>query len=272
MRNSKKKILIAILVVVFIIVSVPIFLFGRFVVGTKMQEADGKRLAEHGVEYAKVHLEEKYPNIEYTITDAETEELYNGFTHGGWGDTVEITIDINNEEYKVYANIGNEFAGMCCDNIQADEIKRAIREKIMKMSGIETGYEIELDMTQRWQDYSFYEKYNGDITEFLINEKVAVERYSSTYWEITAHVGYADKEEDFVTTEDDAKFLELFDIVAFVNFKDKVPNTMYSYYTGKSIVEALWDRNIEFNSVWVYNNSAKTFEEVSHNMTRTAVV
>ena len=134
--STKKKILIAILVVILTIVSIPIFIFGRFVIGTKMQEAEGDRLAKQGIEYAQEHLERKYPGLEYSIIDAETEELYNGFTHGGWGDTVEITIDVNDEEYKVYANIGEEFAGMCCDNIQADEIKMAIRQKIMKMSAL----------------------------------------------------------------------------------------------------------------------------------------
>ena len=44
------------------------------------------------------------------------------------------------------------------------------------------------------------------------------------------------------------------------------------YDSGREIVEALWDRNIPFNSVWVYNKSSKIFEEVSHTMIRTAVV
>ena len=272
MQNSKKKILIAILVIILAIVSIPIFIFGRFVIGTKMQEAEGDKLAKQGIEYAQAHLERKYPGLEYVVIDAETEELYNGFTHGGWGDTVEITIEVNNEEYKVYANIGKELTGVCCDNIQADEIKKAIRSKIMKMSGIDKDYEIELGMTQSWQDYSFYEKYNGNITEFLIKEKKNVELYSSTYWEITAHVGYADKQEFFCITEDDMKFLELFDIVAFVNFKNRIPSTIYSYHTGKYIVEALWDRNVAFNSVHVYNKETKAFEEISHNMTRVEVV
>lgn len=255
-----------------LIIGVQLLVFGMFVIATKNIEREGELLAKQGIEYAKVHLEEKYPNIEYTITDAETEELYNGFTHGGWGDTVEVDVEINGQEYKVYANIGDDYSGMCCDNFQAKEIKGAIRKKLISISGLTGDYELELDMSQYWQDYSFYSKFNGNITEFLIKEKELVEKYDKFNWEMTAHIGYADKEEKFIVTEDDAKFLELFKIVAFVNFKDKIPSTMYSYYNGRDIVKVLWDRNIPFNSVWVYSKSSKLFEEISHTMTRTAVV
>ena len=51
-----------------LIIGVQLLVFGMFVIATKNIEREGELLAKQGVEYAKVHLEEKYPNIEYTIT------------------------------------------------------------------------------------------------------------------------------------------------------------------------------------------------------------
>lgn len=262
-------IIISILVVLFIVVNIAIW--GLFVIGSMQNDRQEEQLAQQGIAYAKIHLNEKYPDLMYTVVDAEPEELYNGFTHGGWGDTVEITIDISGEEYKVYANIQEENGGICCDNIQFKEIEQAIHDKLKKISGINDNYKLELDMSHYWIDYSFYTKYNGDITAFLIEEKEMTEKYSKFTWGASIHVGYADKQENFSVTENDVKFLELFDIVAFVNFKEKIPTIRYSYSTGTEIVSVLRDRNIDFNSVWVYNDESKIFEEISHLIQKTAV-
>ena len=265
--NKKIKIILIILGIVLVIaLLIPIGLWGMFAVADAKQDIEEKSLEDKGISYAIKHLEGKYPDMKFKIVEAEADELYNGFVHGGWGDTVEVEVESNGIEYLVCVDISKD-ENNCYDNVQEKEIKQAIKNKLIKISGIKTDYELELDMTHYWEEFCFNGKYEGNITEFLQKEYNISEN-----WEFTAHIGYADGIEDFNISEDDAQFLGLFDIVAFVNFKDKIPSTMYSYYRGEYIVEALWDRQIPFNHVWTYRKSTKEFKDISTEMTRTAVV
>ena len=255
--KTKTKIILVIIAIVSILLFIPTCMLGIFLINEITINSTKKLLENTGRRYVESHLQNKYPDMTFNIIDVKAQELYNGFVHGGWDDTVEVRVESNNSQYTVYADVSNEY-GICYDNIQEVEIRQAITEKFINIAGINGQYEIELDMTHYRDDFCFYEKYNDNIIEFLQKESSI-----SKNWSFYAHVGCIDETINFAFNEEDIEFFKIFDLVAIINFDDAIPTSTYSFHFADGILYALQDRNIPFHEIWVWDETQYAFCDIA---------
>ena len=253
--NKKLKIAIIILTCLAgIAILIPAGILGLFIFGDISEKAEARKLEQQAVEYAEIYLEEKYPELDLQIISAEADEFYNGFNHGGWYNTVEVTVELNGISYIVAVDtrIGQEG---CYDNIQAEEIEYAMQRKLCQVAGLDKfDCEIEIDLRNHEGRPLYKEKYNGDIIKFLKKE-----HETSDDWDLRIHVSYVDKIEEFHVNEELEEFISLCDTLIYVNFQNKIPDLHYTFYDAKQVLSFLRKHNVNVNSVWEYDEVKKEF-------------
>lgn len=264
--NKRKKIIIIVILCVIFVCLVPFILrcsvVGLFVFDGFINSADVSISEQQANHIATEYLAEKYPDKSFTIVDTETDEYYNGFNKD-WYNTVKITVKNNDNTYFVLVDL-YEDEKQCCDNVQEQEIKKAMAEELRLFANLSENVEYNFIMDSEGYSYDvdfyFREKFNGNITEFL--EK---ERTQNDSFEIRASVAYVNDDENFVFDENINKFISLFDFVVYINFKEEIPKEIpydiidRSYIHSQNIAEKLEKENIEINSINVFEKENDSF-------------
>ena len=157
---------------------------------------------------------------------------------------------------------------VCFDTVETEIIKDAMIQKFHKITELQSDtieYNFNFDCpTNEW----FNQKFDGDITSFLEKENKYKEIYEEDKLNIDVYCAYLNGTENFHIDEDDKKFLQIFDVITFINFTDEIPkptNGGHLFYTFEyvdSVKSSILDRNISLNSLYAYNKEKNEFENI----------
>lgn len=181
-----------------------------------------ENLKNQAEQIATAKLKEKYPERNFEITDIiVTERVSYDVALDKNEIIVYIKDNYNNEKYTVIVNCEN---GKISDNIQANEITEAIKEKLNEIIKIDSDT-IEFDVWT-WENYydnnnellCFDNKFNGDIIDFLNS----VNEYN--LYKMAICILYRNGEELFYINENNEQFLQLFESILLIDYKDVKPS------------------------------------------------
>lgn len=219
-------------------------------------------------------LKEKYPERKFDIIEIKA-TAYNPLEIRD--DHVLVRVKENNEEHIVIVNCKKDYLGNrkrkeeIVDDIQANEIIDSIKEKLNEIIKIDSD-SIQYDVWNYRNDsesdryHCFYEKFNGDIMDFLTRE---VSNYDGRlYICIMHHNG----KEQFKIDQKNNEFMKLFDRVSVINYKFTQPSydenviellDMRDIVFGGYYVTAYKEEEKEiFNSFYLYNKESQKFEDI----------
>ena len=155
------------------------------------------------------------------------------------------------------------------DNIQANEITEAIKEKLNEIIIIDTDtIEVDVWTMQNYYDNNnkllcFYNKFNGDIIDFLNNQN------EHALDKMAICILYRNGEEHFYINENNEQFLQLFKSVLLIDYKDIRPSypldLLFSYgkyeeWEWKQ--EEIKELQQGVNEFYVYDKDIHNFKKI----------
>ena len=240
-------------------------------ISDNIQEKD--KVKKRAEQIATINLKEKYPKRKFEIIHIKVEDKYHHSSNlSVKEDEVLVYVKENNEEYNVCVNCKDK---VISDNIQTNEICEAIKKKINEIIDIDSNvkeYEIWTLDSYLSDDKTlyFYEKYNGDIIDFLTKENKKSH--------IAICILYNNGRESFKVDKSSDKFLRLFNSVLLINYNDKKPSydlhTLWRTFengkyikeywetsSGESEIEGLYTKN-SINSIYIYDKGICNFQKL----------
>ncbi len=216
---------------------------------------------------AVAKLKEKYPGRNFEITDILVKVRSNSLDLKE--DRVIVYVKDNNDKYTVIVNC--EY-GEISDNIQANEIIKAIKERLNEIIKIDSDT-IEFDVW-KYENYTendkilcFHNKYNGDILDFLYNENHGNEDYSYLY-KMGVCIFYHNGKEHFYINKNNDEFLQLFNTVLLIDYKDIRPsyNLEFLFYYDKYEKSFMQEKKGKLqqgvNEFYVYDKDVHSFKKI----------
>ena len=277
----KKTVLIILGIVLCIIIAIPTFyLIGLGISEYKMDQ-EKAQLEDQAIINVKAYIQEKYPDKNLEVVSAKADELYNGWVQSGWDDTVEVYVkDKSGKQYLFITNgelKDKEGVASCRDNVQEQEIKNAIVSVVKESANMSTKSTVitsdfEIDKTinevvefdRMYRGDMFYEKFNGDIVNFLNNHK----NEDNEKVEVKVWIAYTDKSVDMSEIKN-TEILDLLDFVALIEFTDNIPPSehTYTHNSAEWIHDTLTRTNHKYSHIYTYNKTSKDFLEFVKNET-----
>ena len=217
---------------------------------------------------ATAKLKEKYPERNFEITDILVNVWSNSLDLKE--DRVIVNVKDNNEKYTVIVNCRLREIS---DNIQANEITEAIKERLIEIIKIDSDT-IEFNVW-KYENYDkndkilcFHNKYNGNIIDFLYNENHENNEYSYLY-KMAICILYRNGEEHFYINKNNDEFLQLFNNVLLIDYKDIKPSYPLEFLFNYSIYDKysyMQNKKRELqqsvNEFYVYDENIHNFKKI----------
>ena len=265
-----KKFWKAMLIIGGIIISIPVLLFLGWLIFCSVFQVLDQKVENDYAKQAKInvtqYLEEKYPEKNFTIKDIDVDS--DGIILStGCDPEVEVTITDGNNNYSVWTDAektAEEGVSSCEDDIQIEEIKQAIINEfenivVLDSESDDIKYEVEFF---GWE--YFTEKYDDDIVDFIKRDNK--KKGEDDRLEIRLYCSYVNKEEQIVNDLSDyEEFLQLLDLIVFVDFENDIPDCNYTWHDINDIKSILNKNKISVNSMYVYNKDLNAFVDMLNN-------
>lgn len=225
---------------------------------------------ENGKENAKKYLSRKYDEIFEVVDVKYYGKGDTGFLPSpiptGYSESIEIIVkDVKGNEYRVLTNGSlTDEAGInsCSDNIQSNQIKKAIEEKIINIFG-DNGLNYRIKIKEYYN-----KKFEGDIIEFMsnLNEFSVFDISCIEYFYNNGNLNLADKDKEFLNCFNLAYFVKWNDAETYKSYLKENKTTKES---EKLYIYSLTEYMPYINNIQIYKKNIGVQEYIP-NITKTA--